>query len=654
MPTRAGLNPNFNMAAYHPLERQIISRLSQHFYITAPVDKIYRGNSAYNAFLMRPSDDLSVILNVEREIMVLFSIYDTFEARCISAYEAIIDKFDGTRIDKSIRFLVSKDRNIEGAVRGFLAENFEYPIVVPYRYSDFLSPTDDFIYSRIRSNHLIRDLFAHQNPLRKEYFFFGREAIVNGVLDQHLTSENSSLFGLRKSGKTSTIYAIERKAKSKGVKTLVIDCQDPAVHARSYKQLLEHLVERVRALGNLKKATINFGSSPAEVSDDFRERMSQALSGLRNNVLIIFDEIENISPRTAASPHWRDGRDSLLFWQILRSFFQRPPKYRLTYCFVGTNPHLLEMTKLGDIDNPVYLFARPVFMPNLTYADTKQMIRRLGYFMGLDFPEAVVSRIHSYFGGHPFFMRQICSKIHNLVSASRPATVSLQLCKQAESESAAINTQYIHQIIEHLRGNYLEEWDLLRLLALGQQEEFNEMVESFPAWVEHLVGYGLITKRGDDFEFVFDLVRHVVASDFAAPAGEPTIEERRQEISNRRNKLEEEIRSALYHWSRRLADQDWSALFKECSPRLGDADASLSRREVFSRNSSPLYWIELMRFVKHGNVLECTTEELTRVCGAFDTINKFRIDAHAKSIAAEEFEAWVKATEILEDCFLPP
>ena len=85
--------------------------------------------------------------------------------------------------------------------------------------------------------------------------------------------------------------------------------------------------------------------------------MNDALNAAGCNVLLIFDEIENISPKTAASHHWRHEDDTLLFWQTTRSYFQSHSKHRLTFCFVGTNPHLFEMPKIRDVDNPVYLFA---------------------------------------------------------------------------------------------------------------------------------------------------------------------------------------------------------------------------------------------------------------------------------------------------------
>ena len=103
--------------------------------------------------------------------------------------------------------------------------------------------------------------------------------------------------------------------------------------------------------------------------------MNDTLNAAGTDVLLIFDEIENISRKTAASPHWR-GQNPLFFWQIARSFFQNAQKHKLTFCFVGTNPHLFEMPKIHEIDNPVYLFAPKTFIPMLTQAETVEMTTR--------------------------------------------------------------------------------------------------------------------------------------------------------------------------------------------------------------------------------------------------------------------------------------
>jgi hypothetical protein len=322
MPTFPGVNPIFELAAFPLSERQAIMRFSRHFYITRAAQSVQVGNSNYRAFLMRPTEDVSAVLNVEREIVVLFADYQTFESRTLRAFDLTCDQFDDVRVDRSLRFLVTRDQNIEATIRHYLLQDPEYPIVIPFKYDDFRSTTDDFIFNAVRRNYLIRDLFGYQSPLKHEYYFFGRKALVESVLDLHKSGQNSSLFGLRKSGKTSTIYAIQRRAKTANCRTLVIDCQDPAVHAKRFGPLLEYILLEIRRELNLKQITIRLGDKPDYISQNFQRLMNEFLNAAGADVLLIFDEIENISPKTAASPHWRGQEDALLFWQTTRSFFQ--------------------------------------------------------------------------------------------------------------------------------------------------------------------------------------------------------------------------------------------------------------------------------------------------------------------------------------------
>jgi len=264
----------------------------------------------------------------------MFASYETFEARTLNAFDRVYGQFDDIRVDHSVRFLISLDERIENTIRHYLAQNPEYPIVVPFRFSDFRSPNDDFIFNAIRRNYLIRDLFGYQSPLKQEYFFFGRVKLLESVIDFHKSGQNSGLFGLRKSGKTSTIYAIQRRAKTSECRTVVVDCQDPGVHARRYGELLEFIVSEVRRELNLKALDIKIGETPARISETFRKLMNDTLATAGCNVLLIFDEIENISPQTAASPHWRTEEDTLLFWQIVRSYFQSHSKHRLTFALL--------------------------------------------------------------------------------------------------------------------------------------------------------------------------------------------------------------------------------------------------------------------------------------------------------------------------------
>jgi hypothetical protein len=126
MPTYTGVNPSFALGAFPLAERQVIMRFAQHFYITRAAASTQIGNSDYRAFLMRPAEGVSAALNVEREIAVLFADYETFEARTLRAFDLTCDQFDDVRVDRSLRFLVSRDNNIESSIRHYLLQDLEY------------------------------------------------------------------------------------------------------------------------------------------------------------------------------------------------------------------------------------------------------------------------------------------------------------------------------------------------------------------------------------------------------------------------------------------------------------------------------------------------------------------------------------------------
>ena len=502
----------------------------------------------------------------------------------------------------------------------------------------------------IRRNYLLRDLFGYQNPLREETFFFGRHNVVTSVLDMAKSGQNSSLFGLRKSGKTSTIYAITRKAKGFSCSTTIIDCQNPAVHARRYGDLLAHVISQVRKSVGQSKTVAPFGDSPVEVSDKFSQHMTAALGQAKGNILLIFDEIENISPGTSATSHWNDQTDALYLWQTLRSFIQSESKGRLSICLVGTSPLLLELPKIHNIANPMYLFAQKTFIPSLTFDETQDMVKTLGYFMGLEFAPELVSDLFEEYGGHPFFIRQVCSKVHQISSTDRPVQVSRKILQRAKIEFGGQLEVYLREIFQHLNENYCDEFELLQAVVQGDISEINEYGQKAPELIDHLIGYGIIEKNGDDFDIRFGGIRSALKKLFAPD----NKESRWGEISERRNRLESDMRSVLFNWSRSVPPTEWQEIIKvNLTTKRYERLPSYEPRILFSRKSSPLYLSDLMVLLKDRRVLPFL-QNRPLIVQYMNLINKFRIDAHANEIADEDMTDVRTALEFLEAEFIQP
>lgn len=649
MPTFAGFHPDFDIASY-PFEiRAAIRTIAENFYVTRPFKPVQIGNSAYWAVLVRPTEEFSIYVNTDREIVILFSKYDTFEIRTLEAYDSFYDLLESKRADKSVRFLVSADDRVEWMIKHYLDQNPEYPIIIPLTFNQIKKSTNSLL-TAVRRNYLLRDLFGYQNPLREENFFFGRQAIVNSVIDMAKSGQNSSLFGLRKSGKTSAIYAIQRKAKGVYCNVVVIDCQNPSVHARRYNELLGFILGEIRRSLGHKKAASDLGQNASSVSERFFLELNSILSSAKTSVLIIFDEIENISPGTAASPHW-DGSDTLYFWQILRSYVQAESNGRISLCIVGTSPRILEMATISDVSNPMYLYAQKRFIPSLDFAETKEMVQRLGYYMGLEFSDEIVASLQSEFGGHPFFIRQVCSKIHQLASSNRPLKVSNSALERAKTDFSGQLEVYLRDIIHNLRKLYPEEFTILRAVVDGDKHDLLEFGREAPDLIDHLIGYGMVERVGADFDIrlnaIKSVLRRIVVGD--------SRDDRWAEISRRRNFLEANLRVALYHWSRQVSSTTWHDILEQnlTSKRL----SGLESREpsvLFSSTASPLYLTDILSILHDSRVMAYLDNRRSLITRNLDTVNKFRKDAHANSFEDGDLKAVRESLDYLESEFNPP
>lgn len=147
---------------------------------------------------------------------------------------------------------------------------------------------------RFRESFKSRDLFDYSDPLKKDFYFFGRNEIVVDIIDKHHENLNTGLFGLRKTGKTSIIYDVIRKIDKDDALGVLVDCQNTSFNMRRWNRALYFVVSQV-----CKKANI------AEPEEDkfteenagrlFIEQLTKIHRTTQKSILLLFDEIENIT-----------------------------------------------------------------------------------------------------------------------------------------------------------------------------------------------------------------------------------------------------------------------------------------------------------------------------------------------------------------------
>lgn len=356
--------------------------------------------------------------------------------------------------------------------------------------------------------------------------------------------------------------------------------------------------------------------------------------------LFIFDEIERISPRTGSSEHWRDGEDFIYFWQTMRYFFQRHGNV-FTYLLVGTNPNCIEQSKFGVHDNPLFSSIPFQYVPAFNVDKTREMVRKLGRYVGLKFEKSIYSRLTDDFGGHPLLIRHMCSAINSMSTEDRPILVDKVLYEKAKVKFLAESKHYLDMIVDVLKEWYPDEYDMLSLLATENTQDFDYYARESNYYTAHLVGYGLLQVSNSGYGFNIECMRSYLKSKHPYSNAQLTQAQKRVEISERCNILEQRLRQIVRNqlkanYGKKTAGTKVIAALPE---KRRDALPNKDIDSLLHTSQSPLFFLELRNIISREwelfkNVFEVDKIKLEVM---LDEINADRVDAHAKSVDDDHF-----------------
>ena len=325
---------------------------------------------------------------------------------------------------------------------------------------------------------------------------------------------------------------------------------------------------------------------------------------------------------------------------------------------LGTNPSCVEQSMVAGHENPLFGSIPCDYVPSFTVYQTREMVRKLGRYMGLRFDEVVYSKLVEDLGGHPFLVRQFCSMVHQACTGARPAQVDRALYNSVMKTFQTAAIEYLAMIVSVLREWYPEEYEMLRYLAQGDQSAFSEKANNHALYTKHLIGYGLITQSEHGFSFNIEALREYLYNMHKYERLKMTDDEKVAEISARRNRIEKLLRVTIRRalrtaYGRKKAGE---VVIKALPEKRREAVTTSDVDVLMSRDTSPLFFLELISVIKREwdavqNVFEL---EKNKVVIMLEEINACRRpDAHAKYIDNDEFtqlRLYFKKLEIiLED-----
>ena len=620
-------------------------------------------SSSYSIHFIKPVAKLKQLYNLGEEVMIL-CCNDSL-ANFKSRTKDFIDYLLGpqsefrNRLDKVTCFLVDDCNDIEEIIKKDRIENPDTRLIIPFSYKELDGGIEtEAFQNRMRTFLYERDLFGVASPLTDDNLFFGqnRSDTISELYGKYLQGEHGGLFGLRRIGKTSILNLLQRRIEQNCGVAIYFDCTK--YHHLKWNSFLHQIIKELYikysddtneiATPILPKSfAINNSEerySEEKASLSFEEDLKLIYDNLeKHRILLIFDEIEQISFETSPSQSWCNGNDALFFWQTLRSISQTDNRI-FSFVITGVNPKCIEDSKINGQPNPIFNVLAPQYVTLFSYNDVKKMVSSIGAHLGLQFEEEIYAKLVDDYGGHPFLTRQVCSKINSDILEKRelrPYKISKYSYEKKAAECQVKMAAVIKQILGVLEDYYPEEYNLLKILALDGSAVFKKNLPFGNSSIAHLLGYCLVKKDQTDYYIRIRTIAEYLKEKFKFERKLDDESEKRARVTIRRGNIETKLRNLIQmnytlKYGRKAKEQLINKVKNTSKDtaqekRMQDKDLKKAMDELY-------FWQLKDLIIKDWSSYQQLFSDKVKFEQFFQIINSYRVDAHAKSLD-EEAEA---------------
>ena len=470
----------------NPDEREIIDKFVPDFDVTWGTDyKLF--NAPLSVYFLKAKQHIQQTFGFEQEVILAVSKFDSLQARAIQAIDQICHELPARgRVDQTVALVVSSAEDTEDWLLNYTAQNPQSRVYVGGSKENLCSSSDAwFVRNKLLRQLFSRDLFDYSLPLDSDLFFIGRAGFIQDHIDAIRRSENRGIFGLRKTGKTSILFKLERMCESAGISTQYYDCKLPSLYRLTADEFLRRLCGDIESRLGVK---IKGWRDKKDSVDQFFRLVEKLPKHQR--FCLIFDEIEYISPNSKLAPHW--AQDFVPFWQALWSVQSQFRHFN--FIIAGVNPSLTEIDRITEVQNPIFGIVKGRYLTGFEKPELFTLLSVLGKRMGLSFDDQAIDFLFERYGGHPLLTRMVCSQLNNEIRSrgvDRPVRVGKDdLLIDLEDREEEISF-YCDHIVSELKEFYPFEYEMLELLAIGNLADFSELARN-SGMVRHLKSYGLL------------------------------------------------------------------------------------------------------------------------------------------------------------------
>ncbi len=674
-------------------QEQIIDKLSEALYISKIGHHIFDQSSVYQFCLAGTTEILKQFVRGKYEFLVIFSHYDSCDwqhktllvERELRRRREIADR----RPLVNFYLLFSNARDLKNEIDK--QKGGTGAAVIPFSFHEVLNCETketliSLLISRFGEYLFENNMLRETNAIDDDNLLFGdRGKIADSIVSRCQQNNNSGIFGLRRSGKSSVLNAVLRRLEREGIKYVKVESRSGLETLDSWRTALYEIALKIR------QEVLLIEQSPTEETraefvnklnlnstiDDYQRRPSLSFvedvklycHGNKPFVIAI-DEVELITYNTAKYDPWRSVAAYCGFWGALRDC-----SCALIVC--GVNSTINEISSIAfngeQGDNPMYgriincSDSTTTYLPAFTDEQTKIMINTLGGYSNIAFTN-VFSMINGVFGGQPYAIRQFCSFVFEKIKAYRQPNVIYEVSKPTtaqlliEFSKSATGSSLCEIILQHLTI-FRDEYEMLRKLAITP-ENFKMIKGDDIYKIDHLEKYGLIEydKSTHFVTFKINLIKDYISHTKDKKPEEMNNEERRQFVQDYVANCERKLkRYILNHFTYSQSAVDGRTMFLRYF-RRGDRTIQVNLKanprpnpescnfnDFFDHKKITIYFSSLKRIIcdnwnAMGNMFQTNGLSKEKFCVYMDDLNAGRNDADHYD--AEDLQTYPNGWEI--------
>ena len=500
-------------------ESEALDKLSELLYISR-IGSFNMGsrNSLYQFCLIGATSLLKQYIRGKYEFLLVFSHFDSEDwqqntniaASRIRNLSVVAER----RPLVNFYILISNARNLKTEIDKM--KGGTSAVIIPLSFEEVLSSDKEnlrkLILHRFGEYYFENNMLGEEKPIEEDTLLFGdRGKIADSIVQRCSNHENSGIFGLRRSGKSSVLRAVLRRLENNKIKYVTVESRSIET-IDSWRNALYSIARMIR------KSVLNIEQGEEESKQEFYRRLmlnSSEAEYQRDAVqcfvddvkrytknektfVIAIDEIELITYNTATSPMWKDLISYKGFWSALRDC-----GCSLIVCGVNStiNEEGTIVFKGTTCDNPMYQrihlcadFSK-TYLPVFTDEQTKIMINTLGSYSNVGFNNVYVD-INRAFGGQPYAIRQFCAYMFDRIKEMQNVGEEYQFSKPTFDAlkhdfcNSKEGVQLFKTILQHVTI-YTEEYEMLKRISHAP-EMYNRIEPKDISSIDHLEKYGLI------------------------------------------------------------------------------------------------------------------------------------------------------------------